>query len=333
MVGTGPYSDAATGIDDEIIDPGRRICDAHHHLWDHPGQRYLLPEFLDDARSGHNVVSSVFIEWRSHYWASGPESLRPVGETEFAAGCGRRADAGDVRACAAIIAHADLTLGDAVAPILDAHERAGEGRFRGIRHVGTWDASEEVRGGPHIAPSGLYRSPAFAQGLRALQRRGLSFDAWVFQTQHQELIDLAQAFPDLPIAYNHTGGVLGVGPYRGRREEMFLAWRKGIIALAEYSNITLKLGGLGMYRSGFPFHGEAEKADSRVIADAWRPWIETAIEAFGADRCMFESNFPVDGASCSYAILWNAFKHSVSAASEDEKDALFHDTAASHYRI
>ncbi len=321
--------------EDIVLDPDRPICDAHHHLWNRPDSRYLLPDFLADAKSGHNIVSSVFVEWRSHYRETGPIHLRPVGETAFAAEAAQlSASLGDTHTCAAIISHVDLAAHETnVAEALDAHEEAGQGHFRGIRHVGTWDASEIVRGGPHIAPRGLYASTAFRNGLGVLARRNLVFDAWVFQPQHEELIDLATAFPDLSIVYNHTGGLLGVGPYAGRTDEMFASWKSGMKRLAEFSNIRIKLGGLGMARSGFAFYGRKERATSKEVAETWRPYIETAIELFGADRSMFESNFPVDAATCSYATLWNAFKRIAHAASPDEKSWLFHDTAAQAYSI
>lgn len=317
---------------EEIINPDRRICDAHHHLWDLPNQRYLVPELLDDLRSGHRVTSTIFVEWRSHYRASGPESLRPVGETEFAAQSALTAPAGS-GVCAAIVAHADLRLGDAVASVLVAHAEAGRGRFRGVRHVGTWDADANVRGGPEIAPPGLYRDASFRQGLAALSAQNLTFDAWVYQTQLDDLVDMAAALPSLPIVLNHCGGVLGTGPYAGNRRSLFAQWRSQMRRLAELPNVYLKLGGLGMARSGFGFHARAAGPSSKQVAAAWRPWIEAAIEDFGPARCMFESNFPVDRAACSYAVLWNAFKRITSGCSEEEKDALFHATAMRFYRI
>ena len=324
---------AETGPIEEILDPGQAICDAHHHLWDLPTQRYLHGDFLKDAGSGHRVTHSVYVEWRSHYRTTGPDAMRPVGETEFAARAAQLTKSGATHVCAAIVGFADLSLGSAVAEVLDAHQAAGQGYFRGIRHVGVWDADAVVRGGPAVAPPGLYRDPNFRSGLAELQARGLSFDAWVYQTQLDDLIDLLGRCPDLPVVLNHTGGVLGIGPYAGRRDALFADWHSKIRRLSAFPNLTLKLGGLGMQRAGFPFYGQSDGVGSETVAAAWRPWFEAAIEAFGADRCMFESNFPVDHMSCSYAVLWNAFKRIVAALPLRDKDALFHATAARFYRI
>jgi L-fuconolactonase len=319
--------------EEAVLDPTLPICDAHHHLWDRPDQRYLLEEFLADARTGHHVRSTVFIEWRSHYRKDGLPELRCVGETEFAAEVGQRTGQLQTHVCAAIVAHADLALGTAVAPVLEAHIAAAQGRLRGIRDVGTWDGDADVVGGPPICPPGLYRESGFRAGFALLRQYGLTFDAWVYQTQLDDLIDLARAFPDVPMVLNHTGGVLGIGPYTGRRSELFTQWRRSLSELAQSENVYLKLGGLGMRRSGFAFHGRSRESKSKVVAETWRPWIETGIELFGPERCMFESNFPVDGASCSYRVLWNSFKRLLAGASREAKARLLHDTAARFYRI
>lgn len=324
---------APGGCEEAILEPALRICDAHHHLWNRADQRYLIPELLADLRTGHDVRSTVYVEWRSHYREDGPPELRPVGETEFAAAAAEQALHSGVAACAAIVGYANLSLGDAVADVLEAHLAAGKGRFRAIRDVGSWDADELVRGGPLICAAGLYRDARFRAGFAQLEPLGLSFDAWSFQTQLDDVIDLAHAFPHQSIVMNHAGGVLGIGSYASQRRGMFSAWRAGIEELARCPNVTMKLGGLGMKRSGFPFHGRPEHSTSEALATAWRPWLETCIEEFGPQRCMFESNFPVDAASCSYRVLWNAFKRIVAGASTSEKRAVLHDTAARVYRI
>ena len=316
-----------------IIDPAAPICDAHHHLWDRPDQRYLLPELLSDLESGHNVTETVYIEWRSHWRSAGPEALRPVGETEFAAGVAESRLRLERRPCAAIVAYADLSLGAEVARVLEAHQAAAPGLFKGIRHVGTWDADPVVRGGPLISPPGLYRDRRFREGFAQLGPARLRFDAWVFQTQLADLIDLAQAFPQQTIVLNHTGGVLGVGAYADRRQQLFSDWRAGIQELARCPNVFMKLGGLGMQRSGFPFHGQPRASTSAQLEQVWLPWFETCIEEFGARRCMFESNFPVDGASCSYAVLWNTFKRVARRGTPGERQLLLRDTARGFYGI
>jgi L-fuconolactonase len=327
-----PKLEAQFGEED-VLDPAIPICDAHHHLWNRPDQRYLIDEFLADAGSGHNVRRSVFVEWRSYYRGDGAAEMRPVGETEFAAAVGESAAHRKVGACAAIVGYADLRLGAAVAPVLEAHIAAGRGRFKGIRNVATWDADPVVLGGAPICPPGLYREPLFRQGFAVLASYGLTFDAWVYQTQLDDLIELARAFPQQPIVLNHTGGVLGIAGYANRRDQLFQAWRSGMHQLAQCPNVYLKLGGLGMRRSGFEFFGHPRDFSSATIAEAWRPWIDACLDEFGAGKCMFESNFPVDAASCSYRVLWNSFKRLMSGASPTQKQQAFHDTATNFYRI
>jgi len=319
--------------EEAILEPDLPICDAHHHLWDRPDQRYLVDEFLADVESGHNVRSSVFIEWRSHYRPVGAVAMRPVGETEFAAEVGERAHRSAVAVCAAIVGYADLSLGSAVAPVLEAHIAAGRGRFKGIRNVATWDSDPQVVGSPLICPPGVYRQERFRQGFSVLADYGLTFDAWVYQTQLDDLIDLARAFPHQPIVLNHTGGILGVGRYAGKRDQLFLSWRNDLHALAQFPNVYIKMGGLGMRRSGFDFYGHARDYSSTTIAAAWQPWIDVCIEEFGPERCMFESNFPVDGASCSYRVLWNTFKRLTNGCSSTDKSLVFHRTSTKFYGI
>jgi L-fuconolactonase len=319
------------GDAEPVIAPEQPICDAHHHLWATP--RYLLPEFRADLATGHRVVSTVYVEWCSHYLDDGPMEFRPVGEVAFARAVAEQAARGPARICAAIVGFADLSLGEAVRPVLEAEIAAGEGRLAGVRHVASWDDDPAVLGGTAAAGPGLYLDRRFRAGFRLLEEFGLSFDAWLFQTQLGDLLDLARVFPRQSIVLNHTGGVLGTGRYAGRHDALFISWRRAIRELAQFPNIHMKLGGLGMERCGFPFRGRPERATSVALASAWRPWIETCIEAFGVDRCLFESNFPVDGQSCSYRTLWNAFKHLAADATPAERSALLHDTAARFYRL
>jgi len=334
-----------------IIEPDLRIVDPHHHLWDrralvallpppkHPFEtilrlqpRYLLDELLGDMTAGHDVRATVHVECGSMYRADGPAALKPVGETEFVNGVAAMSASGtygDVRACAAIVGHADLTLGDAVKPVLEAHMAAST-RFRGIRHSASWDADPGVLGPLAGRPEGLFRDAAFRRGFAQLAPLGLSFDAWLLEPQLGDLIDLARAFPETSIILDHVGTPLGIGAYAGRREERFPIWRESIRALAGCPNVTVKLGGLAMPFCGF----EASAPPSSVaLAAVWSPYIETCIEAFGAARCMFESNFPVDLFTCGYAVLWNALKLTAKGASAEEKAALFSGTATKVYRL
>jgi len=322
------------------LEPDLPICDPHHHLWefraDQPEPRYLLDDLLADTNSGHNIVSTVFIECGAMYKDDGPEAMRPVGETEFVNGIAAMSASGQygaTRVAAAIIGHASLLLGDEVAPVLEAQIEAGGGRFRGIRHSVPWDASDEVpviRGKrpPHLLIDDTYRA-----GFGHLARLGLSYEAWLYHPQIPELTDLARAFPDTTIILNHFGGVLGVGPYAGKREEIFVTWQADVAELAACPNVVAKLGGLNMEVNGFGWHKQPKPPTSEELMEATRPYYEHTIERFGADRCMFESNFPVDKLTCGYGVLWNSFKRLTASYSDDEKAKLFHDTAARIYRL
>jgi L-fuconolactonase len=322
-------------VQEPILEPDLPICDPHHHLWDHPTSRYLLDELLADSGSGHRVVSTVFVECASMYRARGTEAMKPVGETEFVNGIAAMSASGrygETRVAAGIVGFADLTRGTAVGVVLDAHIAASP-RFRGIRHAAGWDASEAVRNSHTNPPEGLLLRRDFRQGFAELERRGLTFDAWLYHPQIPELTDLARAFPGVTIVLDHFGGPLGIGPYEGRRAEIFARWRDHIRTLAACPNVVAKLGGLVMPVNGFGFHKRERPATSDELTAATREYYHHAIECFGAERCMFESNFPVDKASCSYAVLWNAFKKIASGASVAQKRALFHDTAARVYRV
>jgi predicted TIM-barrel fold metal-dependent hydrolase len=326
----------APSPNEEILEPDLPICDPHHHLWDFPNNRYLLPELLADLQSGHNVQSTVFVECASMYRASGPEELRVIGETEFVNGAAAMAASGRygaVLACEGIVSRADLALGSAAGRVLDAHIAAGNGRFRGIRHAAGWDASPDVRNSHTNPPEHLYAQPKFREGLKELAKRNLTFEAWQYHPQLPDLIALARAVPEAKIVLNHVGGPLGIGPYAGRRDEIFAGWSRNIRELASCPNVYVKLGGLGMTICGFGFGKRDVLPGSTELAETWRPYLETCIQAFSPKRGMLESNFPVDGASCSYQALWNAFKRVTKGASAAEKASLYRDTARSFYRL
>ena len=320
---------------EDILDPERPICDPHHHLWDHADNPYLLPELLADVGSGHNVVSTVFVECSSMYRATGPEAMAPVGETEFVNGVAAMTASGrygEFRACEGIVSFADLTLGTGVGAVLEEHMRLSD-RFRGIRHAAGWDASPEVRNSHTRPPQHLFLADDFREGFAELGARGLSFDAWAYHSQIPELTSLAKAFPDTTIIFDHFGGPLGIGPYADRGDEIFDQWCLDAAELAECSNVYAKLGGLVMPINGFGFHKRDLPATSDEVVAATARYHLKAIELFGPERCMFESNFPVDKQSCSYPVLWNAFKKIAAGFSEADKQWLFHDAAAAAYRL
>jgi L-fuconolactonase len=322
-------------VKEEVLEPELPICDPHHHLWDHQGRRYLLDEVLADTTSGHNVVSTVFVECMSMYRADGPAAMRPVGETEFVNGVAAMSASGGygpTRVAAGIVGFADLTLGDRVGEVVDAHLAASP-RFRGIRHAAGWDASDQVRNSHTNPPPALLAQARFREGFAELASRGLTFDAWLYHPQISELTNLARAFPATTIVLDHLGGPLGIGPYEGRRGEIFVQWKRAIGELARCPNVVAKLGGLAMPINGLGFHRRERPATSSELVDATADWYLYAIDCFGPARAMFESNFPVDKASCSYHVLWNAFKRLTAKFSAADKAALFHDTAARVYRL
>lgn len=320
------YSEAA-------LEPDLPIIDAHHHLWDDDRGVYLLDEFVGES-AGHNIVGSVYAQFKAMYRADGPTLMKPVGEVEFVNGMAATSASGrygDVRVAEGIIAYADLLLGDAVGPVLDALIAAGNGRLKGIRHGATWDDGAAAHG-RSFAPRHMLLDLAFRAGLAQLVKRGLSFDAWIFYTQLPDLIDLLEQFPEANIVLDHCGGLLGIEPHVDR-DAVFQTWRSHITDLARFPNLSVKIGGLGMLYLGWDFHLQGTPPTSEAIAAAWRPYVETCIEAFGANRCMFESNFPMDKQTCSYGVLWNAFKRITQGYSAADKAALYHDNAVRAYRL
>ena len=308
-----------------VIDPDTPLIDAHHHLWDRAYYRYLFPELLEDLDSGHNVCKTVFVECDAMYRGNGPKHLSPVGETEFVNGVAAMFSSnayGPRQACAAIVGYADLRLGAQVREVLEAHLGASGGRFRGIRNVSAWHEDSAIKGTAYNPPPGLLLDPDFRKGFACLAPMGLSFDAWFYFTQLGDILDLAESFPDTRIVIDHIGGILGVGPYEGRREYVFDEWRRSMTQFANLPNVAVKLSGLAMRTAGFHFHEQAKPPNSEQLAQAWRPYFETCIEMFGPNRCMFASNFPVDKGGCSYRTLWNAFKRIAQSYSVDERAAL-----------
>jgi predicted TIM-barrel fold metal-dependent hydrolase len=326
----------ATQAKEAILEPELPIIDPHHHLWNHANHRYLLDELLADTGSGHNITATVYIDCRSMYRADGPAEMKPVGETEFANGVAAMSASGvygPTRACAGIVSYVDMTLGARARTVLEAHVAAGGGRFRGIRHAGGWDPSPDVRNSHTNPPKDLYAQAIYREGVAQLGALGLTYEAWQYHPQVKDVVGLAQAVPQTTMILNHCGGPLGIGPYASKKDEVFATWKADMAELAKCPNVVVKLGGLGMDIGMFDHMHRPVPPTSRDIADAWKPWIQTCIEAFGAERCMFESNFPVDKLSTGYAVLYNAFKLMAAGASASEKAALFSETARRVYRL
>ena len=322
------------GPAEPVLEPELPIIDPHHHLRESAAAgRYHLPELAEDMSRGHDVRATVFVDSQTRYRSDGPPLLRPVGETEWVvrhlADHGR-ADPGEP--CAAIVGHLDLTHGAKSRDGLLAHIAAGAGRFRGIRDPLVWDASD-IDYGPRRPALDRMRDPRFLEGFAELAPLDMSFEAWLFHPQIPQLTELARRYPGTTIVLDHVGAPLGVGPYARWRDEVFAAWRPAIVELARCPNVVVKVGGLGMMFFGFGFEKLAAPASSETLAKAWRPYVETCIEAFGPSRCMFESNFPVDKQTCGWTTLWNAFKRIVAGHSVADKRRMFFGTANEVYRL
>jgi predicted TIM-barrel fold metal-dependent hydrolase len=320
------------------LEPALPICDPHHHLWEFRPepvhyQRYLLPDLLEDITSGHNVRATVFIEVKARYRTDGPEEMWPVGEVEFVEGVATenaRAQDGRAQVAAAIIGYADLKLGEQVAPVLDAMQAASPTRFRGVRHSVGWDPSPEL---VNREIQGVLASDQYRAGARELARRGLCLENSLYHPQLAELAAFARAIPDLPIILNHIGGLVRIGAYANRDDAVLPAWRQGLATVAACPNVYMKLGGVGQRRFGFDWHARAQPIGSEELAEALAPLMQYCIEQFGPDRCMFESNFPVDKVSYAYNVVYNAFKRLSKGYSAAERAAMFHDTAVRVYRV
>ncbi|MGW4335391.1 amidohydrolase family protein [Rhodococcus koreensis] len=329
----------AVALSEDAIEPDLPIVDTHMHLWrDARGYEYFASQYgADVVSSGHRVEASVYIECGSNYDLRGPEHLRCVGETVFAARS--RAQARDVsgrgmpRVADAIIGHGDLRLGLLFGEQLDAHEEAGDGRFRGVRQGGKWDTDPIARGPVSPGHAEFYRDPSFLRGLTMLGKRGLLFEASVLHPQIPDVTYMASAVPDCSITLVHTGSPVGRGSYAGRADETFRAWRGSMGELAKCPNVSVKLGGLLLTLANFDFLQADRPPTSDELASLWRPYLETCVELFGPDRCMVSSNFPVDKAGVGFRALFNAYKKVCAQMSAAERASVFSHTARRLYRI
>ncbi len=325
---------------EEILDPEQPIFDAHHHLWDRPDERYLLDEFLADAGSGHRIVGSMFVECSAMFRPDGPVGMRAVGEIEFANGIAAMSASGgygSTRVAAGLVGFADLHMGAGVDEILATQVRAAGGRLAGIRQMSVWDEDVTLRGKqapPKVPPvPGMLSDPRFRDGFRQLAANKLVFDAWVYQRQLPELEELARAFPETRIVIDHFGGVMRVGEYKLAPEENFRNWAETISAIARRPNCVMKIGGLGNRMCGFEYDARPSPPSSEELARDWEPYVRRCLDTFGPERCMFETNFPVDKASFTYAANWNAFKRLAAPLSAAGRDRLFFGTALEVYGL
>jgi L-fuconolactonase len=327
---------------DAIADPDLPIIDPHHHLWDHRARAgripeglhpftdcmrrhslYLLDELLTDISSGHNVQATIYMDCGQHYRRDGLAELRPVGETEYVVKAAEEAAVrGHRGVCAGIVARADFLLGEAAASVIEAHIEAGRGRLRGLRQLASWDADPAMLGPLASAKEGLYRADAFRAGFAHVARYGLAFDACLLEPQMPDVEDLARAFPETTIVLDHVGHPLGLGRYAGQRAERFVMWRENLRRIAACPNTIAKFGGFGITLGTGSYLADPPASEVQLAAE-WGPYFDATLDAFGPARCMFESNYPVDAGSCSYAELWNVFKHLAKGLSDGEKRALF----------
>ncbi|MFT7650120.1 MAG: L-fuconolactonase [Candidatus Poriferisodalaceae bacterium] len=320
---------------EDALEPELEIVDPHHHLWQVEGHYglYDLDDLHVDTGAGHNVVETVFIDCGASYRTDGAESMRPLGETEFVADRAAASDVSGRARIAAIVSHADLTLGAAVRDVLEAHVEIAQGRFRGIRHSGARLEDPAVPTSRTQPPAGLYAMDSFRVGAATLASMGLSYEAWQYHPQLGEVAELARAMPELSIVLNHIGGPVGIGSWAGQRERVLDEWRPGMLALAELQNVSLKVGGIGMTRYGVGWENNATPPTSDIVLARWSDQLLWCIDTFGPSRCMFESNYPVDGETCRYGVLWNAFKKVSSGYSATERADLFAGTARRVYRL
>jgi len=322
-------------VQEPVLDPDLEIVDPHHHLWNRGGHRYLAEELRADLDTGHRVTATAFVECRSEYRQKGTDDLKPCGESEFVArelAAPLQTRHGPVSAAAAIIAYADLAKPDVLDVVLDTHAICAEGHLRGIRYATAWHEGDAIRSHYPTRPEMLLE-PSIQRGIAILGKRGLAFDVWAYFTQLADVIAAADACPDTIFVLDHCGGPIGIGPWQGRPEDVAAIWRPAIRDLARRPNVVVKLGGLGMPLAGFAFHKRAQPPGSREMAESWAPTILHCIECFGPERCMFESNWPVDAAAGAYSVIWNAFKRIAADCSTDERSALFAGTARRTYAI
>ena len=328
-------------VNEEIISPEIPIIDPHHHLWPstlsnnlESNNRYLLEDLWEDTEGGHNIVKTVFVECGQGYYCDGPDKMKPVGETEFVVSLAKEASIDVSKAqIGGIVSYADMTLGSSVKDVLEAHQEKGEGLFKGIRHAAGWDKSDQIRNSHTNPIEHIYLNNKFQKGIEELSNLNLTFDAWHYHNQIKELTALAKDFPDLIIIHDHFGGPLGIGPYSNMREDVFDQWKKDISELSLCKNVYMKLGGLAMPINGWNWHKRNIPVSSEEMVRLHSPFYMHAICEFGSDRCMFESNFPVDKQSISYSVLWNGFKKMSEIFSDSEVNDLFFATAKKVYSL
>jgi predicted TIM-barrel fold metal-dependent hydrolase len=326
-------------VKEDIIDPDLPIIDPHHHLWHGDNQLagsfpYLMEQLSEDTNSGHNIIGTIFMECAQGYYLNDDEKYKPIGETEFVINIIEESkNISGPTNILGIISFADLMLGSEVKDVLDQHIITGKGLFKGIRHAAGWDHNNEIQNSHSNPVKNIYHESSFRKGAEELIKLNLTFDAWHYHHQINDLSIFSKNYPELTIIHDHFGGPLGVGPYQGKRDEIFKKWKDDISLLAESKNVYAKLGGLAMPVNGWNFHKNDKPATSNQIVEMHNDYYSHTLECFGVERCMFESNFPVDRRSVSYHVIWNAFKKMVTDYSDKDKNKLFFQNAKDVYGV
>lgn len=256
---------------------------------------YLPDDYRADA-AGFDVVKTVYVEAE---W----DPKDPIGETRWVSAL---ADAEGLPT--AIVAQAWLDREDA-AEVLAA--QAAFPRVRGIRHKPAAAASPQSarRGAPASMDDARFRD-----GFARLGPLGLSYDLQTPWWHLDAAVELARDFPTTPIILNHTGLP------SDRSARGLAGWRQAMSALADAENVALKISGLG--QPGQPWTVEANG-----------PIVRDAIAIFGTCRCMFASNFPVDGLCADFETIFSGFEAITAALPAEDRQALFHDNALRIYRL
>ena len=320
-------------VKEDIVDPERPIIDPHHHLWHDRGSVYLVTELQADTGSGHNVTKTVFMECGWSYKQDGPKHLKVVGETEAVVKQVKESEKTEGAVISGIVSRADLTLGEEVIEVLEAHQESSQGLFRGIRHAGARAEHPEALSIPGQAPEGLFEDPAFLTGMKVLGKNGFTYDAWHYHYQNKDFSAMVKKAPDTQIILDHFGTPLGVGPYADKKEEIFIQWKEDIKEISKSENVAIKIGGMAMPDNGFGWDTRVTPATSDEFVEAQRRYYLHAIDCFGPERCMMESNFPVDRRSLSYHVLYNGLKKMVSDFSDNETHQMFYGTAERIYNV
>lgn len=297
-------------VAEPAVEPELPIIDPHHHLWDVESAFYHAPELVADVNAGHRVLATVFVECKAHFDNDAPAGFEPVGETRFAVAQAQAAaqlPQGHAGLVKGIVAYGDPFVPNPQG-VLEAHLEDGQGRMRGVRVRAAWHADPAFAAPHGGADEHLIASPELDRYCAILAEMGLVLDLWVYHTQLDQAAELARRHPRLAIVLNHCGGPLGIGPYADKRAAVREAWSRSLGRVAANDNVAVKIGGLAMPRTGLSFADAAKPASCVELVERWTPYVRTCIELFGADRAMFESNFPVDKGSCNYVSVWNAFK-------------------------